>query len=63
VQSFSFWRLIYVIFKAYFSALIRLPRILGQRYSIKKQQKISNKDFYLLLKKFRLSFKEVTLKE
>jgi len=63
VQSFSFWSLLGSILKAHFSVLGGMFRALSQRRGIKKQQKISNKDFYLLLKKFRLSFKEATLKE
>jgi len=62
-QSFSLWCLITSIFKANFSALLGLFKALNKRRKIKKQQKISNKDFYLLLKKFHLSFKEVTLRE
>ena len=62
VKSSSFGRLIFIIFKAYFSALKGIPRTLKQRSKIKKQQKISNQEFYLLLKKFRLNFRELTLK-
>ncbi|MFH1457036.1 MAG: glycosyltransferase family 2 protein [Patescibacteria group bacterium] len=62
VQSFSFWRLPLIVFKAYFSILTKLPKILIQRRKIKKQQKISNKKFYLLLKKYHLSIKELVLK-
>lgn len=62
VQSFSFWRLPSIIFRAYFSTLTSLPKILSDRRKIKKQQKISNKEFYLLLKKFRLNIKELVLK-
>lgn len=61
VQDFSFWRIPLVIFRAYFSALWRLPEILIQRRKIKKQQKISNKEFCLLLKKYRLGIKELAL--
>jgi len=63
LKSFSLWSLLWSILKAYPLAFCGLFKVLDDRRKIKKQQKISNKDFYLLLKKFRLSFKEVTLKE
>ena len=62
-KSFSLWCLMVSVIKANFLALFGLFKALAKRRKIKKQQKISNKDFYLLLKKFHLSFKEVTLKE
>jgi len=62
VRNFPFWHLLYSVFRAYFSALKGLPRALKQRFKIKKQQKISNREFYSLLKKFRLNFKELTFK-
>ena len=54
-------RLIIIVFKAYISALSKTPKMLIERKKIKR--KISNREFYSLLKKYYLPVSKITLED
>lgn len=57
------WVVIRTIFSAYFDALIKIPLFIKKRTIIQKNKKLSRTEFYLLLKKHKLNFKELVYKK
>lgn len=62
-ENFSFLRMITVFAHAWFDGLIKAPKIIKKRKIIKQFKKVSNKEIYSWFKKFKISAKELSLKE
>jgi len=62
-KEFSKMRLLLILIRAYISAFGGLGRVLRQRREIMKRKKVSNIDFRKWLRKFRISARELALKE
>jgi len=52
-----------ILLKAWFLALAGLPRILGQRRAFSRKTKINRRELYRLFREFRISAREIALKE
>jgi GT2 family glycosyltransferase len=52
-----------ILFKAWYSAMISLPNIVGQRRAFSRLKRISRRELYRLFCTFRISAREVALKE
>jgi GT2 family glycosyltransferase len=63
VEGNSFPAAAAVLLKAWYSALRAVPRILGQRRDFSKLRRINRREFYRLLREFRISAHEAALKE
>ena len=59
----SAWRLVVVLFRAYCSALRGLPRMWSKRRQIRRLQRVSDKEFALWLRTYRISAREIALKQ
>ena len=62
VKEYSYFQLIGLLIKAYLSALMRLPRVLKQRRAISRKRRISTRDWYRLVSRFKLDAIELALK-
>jgi GT2 family glycosyltransferase len=62
-KDFSVGRLVAVTLKAEFSALGGLPRILAERWRLRKIRTLSGKEFRLLLRRYGMTAAEVALKD
>ena len=62
-KEFSKMRLLLILIRAYISAFGGLGRVLRQRREIMKRRKVSNIDFRKWLREFRISARELALKE
>lgn len=63
VKQGSVFTTVGTIFKAYFNAFKKLPLFIKKRRIIQRNKKLSRYEFYPLLRKYRLSFKELTFKK
>lgn len=59
VREYSTLRLMWTLLRADGAALVRLPRMWKKRAQVKKIQKISNAELRMIMKRFRLSLKEL----
>ena len=57
------FELIKILIKANVSALSGLPKMLKKRREIMKKKRVSNRELYLLLKRFGISAKTIAMKE
>ena len=55
--------LLWVLVKAYFSALWHLPRMLGRRFALRKIAKLSPREIRQLYRRFAMTAKEIALKK
>jgi len=62
-KSSGAFALIWILIKAYLSALKRLPRMLKRRRAILKNAKLSRREFRQLLRRFAISARELALKK
>jgi GT2 family glycosyltransferase len=62
-QQNSKRELIWVLIKAYLSGLKGLPQILKKRREIMKKKRISHREFYRLMSRFKISARELALKD
>jgi GT2 family glycosyltransferase len=58
-QSAGAWRLPWFALKAHLALLARLPRLLRQRWHIRRSARISSEEFIRLSRRFRISAAEV----
>ena len=63
VEEFSKWHLVWVLCRAWLSALGGLPKMLKKRVSIQKNKTVTNKEIYSWFDKYGISLPELTLKE
>lgn len=63
LKQISFGRAGKIFLRAYGEALKKLPKFIKKRRTIQRNRKISTKEFLTLLKKHRLSFKELVFKK
>jgi len=56
-------QLIWILIKAYLSAMFNLPKFIKKRIKIQAGRKISNTEFYQLFKKYGISAVELALKD
>ena len=57
------WRLISIVIRAYWGALIRLPYTLKKRKKIWDSKRLTSKEYSNLLKKYRITAKELMLRD
>lgn len=62
-REYSGWTLPVILVRAHLAALKGLPRMWKKRRSIRRKNKTPNREFYRWLKQFRLSARELALKE
>ena len=62
VKEYSYFQLVGLLFRAYASALFRLPRMLKSRRAISRKRRISTADWYQLVSRFKLDAIELALK-
>ncbi|MDP8234934.1 MAG: glycosyltransferase family 2 protein [Candidatus Erginobacter occultus] len=62
-REYSPFSLPVILFRAHLSALKGLPRMWRKRREIRREKKVSNREFYRWLKRFRLTARELALKE
>ena len=62
VKEYSYFQLIGLLIKAYLSATLGLPRMLKQRRAISRKRRISTRDWYRLVSRFKLDAIELALK-
>jgi GT2 family glycosyltransferase len=62
VQEYSRVRALAVVMRAFLAALLRLPRMLRKRKAIRERRKISVREWYDLISRFKLDAIELALK-
>lgn len=62
-REYSRFQLAWILAKAYFSAFLKLPDMLRERKKIQKKRRISVKDIYFLISKYKLDAIEIALKD
>ncbi len=62
-KSFSLSDSVKIISRAYFDTFKKFPELIKKRRIIKKSKTITRREFYLLLKKYKLTFKELVFKK
>lgn len=62
VKEYSWFQLAWLMFRAYTAAMWRLPRMLRARHRIMKNRKISKREWYELVSRFKLDAIELALK-
>jgi GT2 family glycosyltransferase len=62
VKEYSWLGLAWVLARAYAAALWRLPRMLGERRRLSRRRKISTREWYGLISRFKLDAIELALK-
>lgn len=63
VRQYSAWTLPVILARAHLAALKGLPRMWRKRRKIRRNRKVTNREFYRWLKRFRLTARELSLKE
>ncbi len=61
--EYSAWSLPVILFRAHLAALKGLPRMWRKRKDIRRQRKVSDREFASWLRRFRLTARELALKE
>lgn len=59
VRAYSFLRLVWTILCADWAALVKFPRVLRKRSSVRKFRKLTNAQVRQLLKRYRISLREL----
>jgi GT2 family glycosyltransferase len=62
-SDFSKWELVKILLKVYLSIGKQWSLMLEKRKTIQKKKRISNREFYRILKRFGISAKEIALRE
>jgi len=62
-EKFSEWELFLTLLRAYFSALKGLPRMWKKRQDLTRLRRVSSNEIYHWFKEFRISVRELALKE
>lgn len=62
-RDYSRFQLVWIVAKAYFSALLKLPDMLRERKKIQKGRNISTQELYFLISKYKLDAIEIALKD
>ncbi len=62
-REYSAWSLPVILVRAHLAALKGLPRMWRKRRDINRKKKVPNREFYRWMKQFRLTARELTLKE
>ncbi len=62
-RQYPVWTLPVILVRAHLAALKGLPRMWRKRRKIRRNRKVSNREFYRWLKQFRLTARELSLKE
>jgi hypothetical protein len=62
-EQYSIGKAVVILLRAWVAALVRLPRILGQRRAFSRKRRISRREFYRLFRTFGIAASEVALKE
>ena len=62
VREYSYFELILLLIRAYSRAFVRLPTLLRQRSQISKSRRITTKEWYELISRFKLDAIELALK-
>jgi GT2 family glycosyltransferase len=63
LSKVSFSDALKIVINAYLDTLKKLPELIKKRRIINKGKKITRKEFYLLLKKYKLTFKELVFRK
>ena len=63
VRENSAWKLPMILARAHLAALRGLPRMWRKRRDIRRNRRVSNREFRRWLKRFRLTARELALKE
>ncbi|UCE78857.1 MAG: glycosyltransferase family 2 protein [Nitrospiraceae bacterium] len=63
VEGATRMRLLKVLVKSYSDALVRLPAMMNKRRKLRRIKKVSSNDFIALLRKYRISAKEISLRD
>ncbi|MEI6130020.1 MAG: hypothetical protein WCR59_08155, partial [Planctomycetota bacterium] len=62
VKEYSWFHLAFILLRAYTAALWRLPRMLRERHRISKRRKITTREWYDLISRYKLDAIELALK-
>jgi GT2 family glycosyltransferase len=62
VKEYSWWQLPILLFRAYFAAMLRLPSMLMARRRLTKKRKITTREWYELISRYKLDAIELALK-
>ena len=62
VKEYSWFQLIWILLRAYTAALFRLPRMILERHRLSKRRKITTREWYDLISRFKLDAIELALK-
>jgi cellulose synthase/poly-beta-1,6-N-acetylglucosamine synthase-like glycosyltransferase len=62
VREYSVLQLAWLLLRAYVAALFRLPAMVRQRWRLSRQRKISTREWYDLISRFKLDAIELALK-
>ena len=62
VKEYSYLQLFVLLFRARLAAFVKLPRMLRKRREISRSRKISVRDWYALISRFKLDAIELAMK-
>jgi GT2 family glycosyltransferase len=62
VKEYSWFGLLWILMRAYVAALWRLPRMLRERHRLSKRRKITTREWYDLISRYKLDAIELALK-
>jgi GT2 family glycosyltransferase len=62
VREYSWLQLVWILLRAWTAALLRLPRMVVERHRLSKRRRISTREWYGLISRFKLDAIELALK-
>lgn len=62
VKEYSWFQLFWILLRAYSAAMLRLPRMLRERHRLSRRRKISTREWYDLISRYKLDAIELALK-
>ena len=62
VKEYSWLQLAWILLRAYSAALLRLPQMLRERHRLSKTRKITTREWYDLISRYKLDAIELALK-
>ena len=62
IKEYSWLQLIWILMRAYAAALIRLPRMVRERHRLSRRRKITTREWYDLISRYKLDAIELALK-
>lgn len=62
-REYSPWKLYWAVLRSYFSAFRGLPRVLGERKKMMKLKKVTSKEVDRWFRDYRMSVREISLKD